>query len=276
MTDVETQPGALRPGPGQPAEVHPARAQPRRRGETVRTLVRGLGQTLITLGLVVLLFCVYELYVTDLFAGRDQQALAEELDRRWSEPIADQPGAQPADPLVAAEPSLPGEPAAGPEQEVVPAALGQALARMYLPTVDDQARTVVEGVSVSDLKRGGPGHIPGTAQPGAVGNAVFSGHRTTYGRTFANVDQLSPGDPIVVETRDTWWTYRVTGTQIVRPDAIEVTYPVPGRAGVAPTEAVLTLTTCHPRYSAQQRMIVSAELEGGVPKADGLPPALAG
>jgi sortase A len=64
----------------------------------------------------------------------------------------------------------------------------------------------------------------------------------------------------VLETRDRWLTYTVTGTQIVAPTAIEVTYPVPGRRSATPTERLLTLTTCHPRYSARQRMVVRAVL----------------
>jgi sortase A len=140
--------------------------------------------------------------------------------------------------------------------------------------VGKDARVVFEGVSHEDLKRG-PGHYPGTALPGVVGNMVISGHRTTYGAPFNRVDELHAGDPIVLETRDTWFTYRVTSEQVVAPTAVSVTYPVPGQKGAVPTKRLLTLTTCNPKYSATQRLIVHAILDTSLPKSAGTPPALA-
>ncbi len=229
-------------------------AQPRTAsvGDAVRTLLRGVGQTLITAGVVVLLFCVYELQYTNVYTSQQQEALGDELRRTWSAPA---PAAAPA---------------------VTPVALGDAFAVLRIPRLgEDHAVVVVEGTSVEDLKKG-PGHLAGTALPGQMGNVVLSGHRTTYGAPFSQVDVLQPGDAVVVETRDSWFTYRVTGTEIVAPTAVEVTLPVPKQPGVAPTKSLLTLTTCHPRYSARQRMIVSAVLEAPLPKSEGLPPALTG
>jgi sortase A len=111
--------------------------------------------------------------------------------------------------------------------------------------------------------------------PGEVGNVVLSGHRTTYGAPFARFGELVPGDLVVLETRDRWVSYTVTGSEIVTPTAIEVTYPVPGQLGATPTEQLLTLTTCHPKYSARQRLIVSALLSEDRDKADGPPAGLA-
>ena len=223
-------------------------------GDVVRTGLRGVGQTLITVGVVLLLFCVYELWVTNLVTARAQDRLADELTQRWNDPRA----SQPADPQV--------RPAA--------VELGEGIAVLRIPRLDDDyAQVVVEGTSVEDLKNG-PGRLVESAQPGEVGNLVISGHRTTYGAPFADLDALQPGDAVVVETRDTWFTYRVTGTEIVAPTAVEVTLPVPKQPGAAPTQALLTLTTCHPKYSARQRMIVYSELEQELAKSDGDPPAL--
>lgn len=226
-------------------------------GDAVRTLLRGLGQTLITLGVVVLLFCVYELQVTNLYTGGQQDTLARELDRAWA-----------AAPAAVASRSTRTVPR--------PVAIGQGVAVLRVPRFgDDWSRVVLEGVGVPDLKRG-PGHYPGTAMPGAVGNTVLSGHRTTYGAPFADLDRVRPGDAVVLETRDHWYTYRTTGTLIVAPSAIEVTYPVPGRRGVAPTQRLLTITTCHPKYSARQRLVLQARLETALAKGPGVvPPALA-
>ena len=108
------------------------------------------------------------------------------------------------------------------------------------------------------------------------GNVVLSGHRTTYGAPFERFDELQPGDAVVVETRDTWFTYTVRGSRIVAPTAIEVTYPVPGDRAAVPTRRLLTMTTCHPRFSARQRLVVTAELTATSAKAAGPPAALTG
>lgn len=223
--------------------------------DTTRTVLRGLGQTLITLGVVVLLFCVYELQVTGLVTAREQEALGRDLERRWSEPVAK--------PVAGASP-VPDVPLPG-----------DAFARLHVPALEDyEPWTVVEGVSVADLKKG-PGHIPDTALPGALGNVVLSGHRTTYGQPFNRFDELAPGDQVVLETRSEWFTYTVTGSKIVAPTAIEVTYAVPGDPVATPTKRLLTMTTCNPKYSAKQRLIISAELSASSPKSAGRPPALA-
>lgn len=225
--------------------------------DTVRTAVRGVGQTLITVGVVLLLFCVYELFVTNLVTARAQDALTDDLRRSWAEPAARPPGAATAVP-VAVE-------------------LGTGIAVMRIPRLgegwNDAPPVVVEGTSVADLKRG-PGRMTGTSMPGELGNTVIAGHRTTYGAPFADLDLLQVGDAVVVETRDSWFTYRVTGTEIVTPTSVEVTLPVPGQPGAEPTQSLLTLTTCNPKYSARQRLIIYSALEQELPKADGAPAAL--
>ena len=113
---------------------------------------------------------------------------------------------------------------------------------------------VVEGVDRESWKKG-PGHMPWTPLPGQPGNSVISGHRVTYGRPFFDLDQLSPGDVIEVETGIGVHTYEVRETRIVAPTDVWVAGPRRG--------AWLTLTTCHPRFSAAQRLIVFAELVDG-------------
>ena len=213
--------------------------------------LRGLGEALITLGVVVLLFSGYELYFTGLATGRAQRAEARELRDEWGAPTAS-----------------PAEPRPVPRQ----IALGDGIAILRIPRLgDDYAKVVFEGVRTADLRKG-PGHVPGTAMPGTIGNFVVSGHRTTYGAPFGRLDELRPGDAVVVETRDTWFTYRVVGAEIVRPSEVEVILPVPRRPGAKPTKALLTMTTCHPKYSARQRLITYAELTETTAKAPGVVP----
>jgi sortase A len=111
---------------------------------------------------------------------------------------------------------------------------------------------VIEGVSVADLKQG-PGHYPGTPMPGQAGNAAIAGHRTTYGAPFYDLNEVEEGDEIVVRTLQGEFTYVVDGKQVVQPDQVEVLDPT--------IEPRLTLTTCEPRFSARQRLIVTAVLK---------------
>jgi sortase A len=221
--------------------------------DAVRTALRGLGQVLITLGLVVLLFVVYELKVTNLYTGREQSALADEVEREWAALPAPSPG--------------------GPGEAPREVPLGKGFAKIYLPDLGDYEKVVVEGTSVADLKRG-PGHYRGTALPGEVGNVAIAGHRTTYGAPFHDLDELVPGDAIVLETRTAWFTYALRSKRVVPPSAVEVTFPVPGRRGARPTERLLTLTTCHPKFSARSRLVLQAVLTEALPKSEGSPAAL--
>lgn len=229
-----------------------------RAGDVVRTALRGLGQVFITLGLVLLLFVVYELKITNLYTGREQEALAEEIEQDW-----------------ASGPVLPIGPQIGSSDGYADVPLGEALAKVYIPRLGrDYVKVVVEGTSLESLKRG-PGHYPETALPGEVGNVAIAGHRTTYGAPFHRNDELEVGDAIVLETRAMWFTYRVRSERVVAPTEVSVVEPVPGRPGVAPTERLLTLTTCHPKFSARERLITLAVLESARDKAQGRPASLA-
>src|SRR5690606_10957704 len=117
----------------------------------------------------------------------------------------------------------------------------------------------------------GIGHYEGTAMPGEVGNFAVAGHRVTYGKPFNRVEELQVGDPLVVQTETTWYVYRVTSTQVVTPRDVQVIAPTPNQPDVAPTVASMTLTTCHPMFSARERFIVHAELDYWTPVADEIP-----
>lgn len=111
--------------------------------------------------------------------------------------------------------------------------------------------------------------------PGQVGNFSLAGHRQTRGKVLNDIDLLAEGDHIYVRTKDGYYTYTVYSHEIVQPDQVEVIEPVPGQPGVAPTERLLTLTTCHPRYGDTERYIVHARLESWRPAAAGAPAEIA-
>ncbi len=136
-----------------------------------------------------------------------------------------------------------------PDPNVQTVAVGDGIARIVIPRLSLDA-IVVELADMQDnesLKKG-PGHIKGTAYPGQVGNCVISGHRTTYGAPFRNINELEPGDDIILETAAGDYTYKVTETRIVQPTDLSVL-----EQG---TDKRVTLTACHPWYSASQRIIV--------------------
>jgi sortase A len=262
----------------------PGDRAPSRFRASLRSGARVGGELLVTAGLVVAMFVVYQIWITDVFQARTQDRLRRELARTWAAPAAvptPPPVADAAPPPAASAPARtppattppPRTPAAGAGAQT---GLGRGMAVLHIPRFGaDYAPVVVEGVSVADLKLG-PGHYPGTALPGQVGNFVVSGHRTTYGGPFGRLDELRPGDPIVVEIRNSYFTYLVTRSKVVAPNRTDVVLPVPEKFGVVPTKSALTFTTCHPRYSAASRLVVFAELGETTPKSAGRPAALAG
>ncbi|MGI9666854.1 MAG: sortase [Acidimicrobiia bacterium] len=253
MTDV-TQDQAV--SPASPPSSHPA----------IKT-VRFAGWSLIWAGLFLLGFVGHQLFVTTWFAQQNNVALEEEAQVYFD--AAKIQEVEYLDPLSpsevdedATDPAT-GEPVDPATDEPVPTLLveapppqGQPFAIIRIPTIDrlQEGWTVVEGVRRADL-RNGAGHMPTTPLPGQPGNSVISGHRTTYGAPFHELDQLSEGDLIEVETALGVHTYAVRESIIVKPTEIWVTGDRPG--------AWLTLTTCHPKFSSRQRLIVFAELVDG-------------
>ncbi len=251
------------------------------RPDRARSAVRGIGEVLITLGLVVLLFVVYELYVTNLVSAGKQRDASSALDERWQRPVpAEERGAH-----------------------FEGFAEGEGFAKMYVPALGlDYRFTILEGTTEKTLEIG-PGHYPETGYPGLPGNFAVAGHRVGKGAPFNDLDLLGSCDAIVVETKDRWFVYRVlpmaeeiavwadrkaanprcarvdplgapydqvVGQRIVSPSQGEVIAPVPGLPGaeksVGEQVGLMTLTTCHPRFSDRERLIVHAVLATDYPK----------
>jgi LPXTG-site transpeptidase (sortase) family protein len=210
--------------------------------------IRGLGEVLITFGLVILLFASYEVWGKSAQVDAAQDELDNKLENAWDGGPA--PGDRP------------------PKEKALP---GEAIARLYIPRLD-RHWVVVEGVDPRDIKNG-PGHYPQSALPGRLGNFSVAGHRMPA--VFWNLHKMEPDDQIFLEDRQNWHEYRVTETKIVLPGAVEVVAPVPGRPGARPTEAMLTLTTCNPQWDNYERLIVHAKHVGTRSKAQGRPAELA-
>jgi len=259
-----------------PEDDHvPPEPEPRRRLSTVERVSNAIGEGLITIGLVVLLFVFYELYVTDLFAANEQASATDALNSEWS-------GRSTHFDLTE----------------------GHGIAKMYIPALGaDYHFTIIEGTSLADLAIG-PGHYIGTALPGQPGDFAVAGHRVGQGAPFNDLGLVSSCDAIIVETQTDWFVYRMLpetnevagwaqgkgaqpqcsgandgeapvepltgvysktpGQEIVLPtagDVVDTVPHVPNATITAQQErSLMTLTTCNPKYSATQRLIIHAIL----------------
>lgn len=215
----------------------------------MRTVLGAIGRVLVTVGLLTLLFVGYQLCGTSIWEARAQSDLEDqferELDRRG--PATTSTTAATTTTTSPATTTTTTAPAAAP---LPPAGEPVGVIRIDKIGVD---KVVVEGTGVPELRKG-PGHYEGSPLPGELGNAAIAGHRTTYGAPFGDLDQLAAGDRISVQTLTGTWDYAVTEAPFeVSPTQTEVLDPTPG-------QATLTLTTCHPKYSAAKRLIVKATL----------------
>lgn len=272
------------------ASQQPGLGEPRlASGTGSGTVVRVAGELLITAGLVVLLYMVYELYVTGIVTAQRQAQATQALEHQWKADTGQHRVNQ------------------------YDLTSGNGVAEMYIPALGAGYReTVVQGTAADDLAIG-PGHYVGTALPGQPGNFAVAGHRTTHTAPFTNIDRLRSCDAIIVETQSDWYVYRVlptaseatgwatgwgrapqcagadgespvqpltgpyartVGQEIVLPTQTDVVAPVPhdAQADLPPSQeaSLLTLTTCNPKFSANQRLIVHAVLTKTWPKTGDL------
>lgn len=209
--------------------------------------VRILGKLLISVGFGVLMFVAWTLWGTGIYTSQQQNLLEQEF--------ADAPPV-----VLDSNDEVPESYQPGP---------GKHAFKMRIPVLDFE-QIVVEGVGTDELKRG-PGHYPDCRPgfekplctpfeevwPGEEGRVIVSGHRTTYGAPFYDIDQLKRGDRIVTETDWGEYTYEVTIKTIVEPDSPLVVIDTRQDGSREPE---LVLTTCNPRFSAAERLIVYAEL----------------
>ena len=226
-------------------ETAPPQGPAPRRGTAspFRIAVRTLGELMITLGVIMLLLVVYQLYWTNIEANRAQSGEKDDIRKSW---------------------------ASG--RQIKDGAIGimyiQRLGRTW-------EKPIVEGVDLDDLAKG-VGHFPKSQLPGQVGNFAVAAHRATHGEPFAYLDRIQPGDKVIVETKDNWFVYVVDAQKNPNPDhpawkLVDPSYgavvlPVPEQPGVKATKKLLTLVTCNPRWGSTTRLIVYGHLTKTYPK----------
>ncbi len=208
---------------------------------TIRVTV---GRVVLVAGILILMFIPYLLWGTGLITARNQSVLTQQFREAQNKSHS-----HPATSIAA-----PPHDAAPPTPQVAPTIaappVGSAVGTIQIPKIN-LAMTVVEGTAEAQLAMG-PGHYPTTPLPGQAGNAAIAGHRTTYLHPFYSLDALTSGDLIYITTLQGTFLYRVYKSQVVLPTDVAVVDPTP--------TPQLTLTTCNPRYSASQRLVVTANL----------------
>ncbi|WP_398859131.1 class E sortase [Streptomyces chengmaiensis] len=214
---------------------------------------RALGELFITCGVLMLLFVTYQLWWTNVLANQQADKEASKIQESWAD------GRDPGQ----FEP-------------------GQGFAIMYIPKLDVVV-PIAEGIDKHKvLDRGLVGHYAEgalkTAMPAdKTGNFAVAGHRNTHGEPFRYVNRLKPGDPIVVETRDAYYTYEMASIlPQTSPANVAVISPVPPGSGFTGPGRYITLTTCTPEFTSTYRMIVWGKMVEERPRSKGKPDALVG
>lgn len=201
-------------------------------GSLLRAGGRVLGDVLITIGGVILLYIVYLLWWTDVVAHQAAQGDMCQLGREWAKSVAVQ---QPRS--------------------------AQPFATLEIPTIrNPETWPVLDGVQQTELKQG-VGWYPTTAMPGQPGNFAVAAHRRTWGDIFRYLNEIKTGDTVVVRAGNTVYTYRIVQNPIyLPPTAVEVLRSIPAHSGLTRPGTYITLTTCDPVYNATRRMAVFGEL----------------
>lgn len=246
----------------------------------MRTAIRGVGETFITLGVVILLFVVYQLYWTGVLA---REARAEELDKLNKKIKKNQ--SAPLNPVVGS-PGGASAPAAAPPPQPYPH--GESFAVMYIPRFGSSWKwTVLSGTDTDVLKKG-LGWYDKSAKVGQDGNFAVAGHRKTYGDPMIDFAELKPGDKVVVNDTENWFVYTLDVPLVnaqagkndkavykTLPEDVGVVAPVPAKGFDKPGKYI-TLTTCDPKYGSSHRLIAWGHLESVQPLSAGEPAALKG
>ncbi|MFI1104309.1 class E sortase [Streptomyces melanogenes] len=215
---------------------------------------RIVGELFITLGVVMLLFVTYQLWWTNIRAHQQAGSEAKKITHDWAS----------------------GKQAPGAFEP------GKGFAIMHIPKLDVVV-PVAEGTSKHKvLDKGMVGHYGQgslkTAMPGdKSGNFAVAGHRNTHGEPFRYINRLKPGDLVIVETQQAYYTYAITGMlPSTSPKNVSVLKPIPVGSGFTRPGRYLTLTTCTPEFTSTYRMIVWGKMVDERPRSKGVPDALAG
>jgi sortase A len=225
-----------------------------------------VGEVMLTLGVLSGLFLGWHVVLNDLIQAGTQTEAAREVAQEWTQPAPPEQSEEVA-PLASPtdlEPPIIDAPAEG-----------DVFALLYVPRFgENYVRTIAEGVDLATVLNSptlGIGRYPQSDELGEIGNFAVAGHRTTFGATFANIGELRVGDRLYVEVPSGWYSYQFRNLEYVWPTEVEVLNSFPKMTEEAPGTRVITLTSCHPRFSEAERIIAYGIYEGWYPREGGPP-----
>lgn len=235
------------------------------------------GELLLTAGAVVLLFLGWQLWWNDAILAQSQSAAAAKASAEWATTATATPIAKPTITASAEAVAAPVDYGTPVTMDAVPDE-GQAFGIMYVPRFGPNTqRQIAEGTGTDVLNstRLGVGHYADTALPGAEGNFAIAAHRSAYGGGMHLINELQVGDPIYIQTKDGWYTYRFRNFEYVRASQVGVIDAVPQGIGEQAGQRLITLTSCNPLYSTAERIIAYGVLDTWQPNSAGPPAAIA-
>jgi sortase A len=252
---------------------HPVSRRARRTPRRRVSFFGVVGEIFITVGVVVLLYVAWQMWIGDVIYGAERNEAGSSLSEQWQQDAASAP------PVASPEPEASDDPEPAGIEPVVLAqpADAEVFGVMRIPRFGaDYAVEIAGGVSrPRTLDPIGIGHYPDSAMPGEVGNFALAAHRTTFGAPFNRIADLRVGDAIVVETQQGFYTYRFRTLEYVTPDSVDVLLDVPRQPEVPAGERYITLTSCSPMYSMTERIVGYGVFESYEPRSgDALPSSL--
>ena len=221
-----------------------------------------IGELLITLGVIVLLFLAWQVWINNAILVREQQIATSELEQEWS--VGRDPEQRPAEE----------EKDFGPAPAFTGVAQNVTFATIFIPRLGDEStRAIINSTDLpTALDKGYYGRYEQTQWPGQPGNFALAVHRTGNGSPFANSTEFRAGDKIYVQTETGYYTYVFRNYEYVLPTAVDVLQPIPGtNAAINPQQSIITITTCNPLLGDAERLIIYGVLESWRPLDAGPP-----
>jgi LPXTG-site transpeptidase (sortase) family protein len=228
---------------------------------------RVMDDVLITLGAIIAMFVVWFLFINDSVQGSRQAESARSLVQEWRRDT----GSTVIE-SIAVAPSLDLPPV------VRPPALSESFATLYVPRFgSDFVRVIAEGTdetAVLNSRTRGVGRYTESDPLGSVGNFAIAGHRTTWGAAFGEIGELRLGDKIYVEIPEGWFMFSFRNTEYVWETEVDVLNPIPQSSETPIDTRMITLTSCHPKFSEAERIVAYGVFEGWYPRDAGAPEEL--
>lgn len=226
------------------------------------------GEVFLTAGALMGLFLAWHLLWNDVIQGSRQNESATVLAQQWQEPVPLAPIEEPATGVISPSDFAP--------PVIISPEEGQAFALLYVPRFGvDYVRSIAEGVDIETVLNSrilGVGRYPQSHQLGMDGNFAIAAHRTTFGAPFGGIGELRLGDRIYVEVKEGWFSYEFRNLEYVWETDINVLNSFPKMPDEIPGTMVITLTSCHPKFTVAERVIAYGLFDGWYPR-DGGPPS---